>query len=618
MGMGYWCLNCFTSRGKASKEEEQEEEEEGNKHQHEQGNVISHLPDQEEEEEEGNKHQHEQGDVISHLPDQEEEEEEGEEGNKHQHEQGDVISHLPDQEEEEEGNKHHHEQGNIISHLLDQSIDVPADRISGDLFSRSSEREEIKIHEKLSSTISNDRISDLPDDVLLLILSFLPSKAIGRTSVLSRRWSHVWSSYPILDFSELLSGNEAAHRQMSARIINTVLACLVQSNFVFDQCYKVSLTKGSIDCFQRVRGDPDNSCLARVEELVLDVSFSSSANTSRLPQCQLKSHSISSSRLSSKAWLGFPSTYVVSSYILSLQDLTLNEMDFSGMDLLSVSSFPFLEKLKLYRCRGMTSLNICCPNLKDIQVWSMKLYSMQISGMRLETLYFYGNCIRDRVNISAPNLQSLDWGNYIANKCAIHNFPTPKRYRMRHDLFGGTRFKTTRHSLVIDLLSYSSQAEILELSHDYYLEILSEIYLESGGLPFSFGKLKTLRMSGEMRQRHLGGLACLLKSSPVVHTLDLWFSQEEEHKWNNDLLETLIPFLIRLKVVNIHLGKIISENAITFAKIMLKYGTDLENIILKFWRSGSALPPNALVDTIALLNGFPRASINAKLSTYCY
>ncbi|XP_050368798.1 putative F-box/FBD/LRR-repeat protein At4g03220 [Argentina anserina] len=474
--------------------------------------------------------------------------------------------------------------------------------MSSDLFARCSEREEIKNHEKLSSFVSNDRISDLPDDVLHLILSFLPSKAIGRTSVLSRRWSRVWSSYPILDFSELLSGNEAVHTQMRERIINTVLECLVRSNnIVFDRCHKVSLTRGSLDCFQRVRGDPDNSCLVRVEELVLDVSFSSRANKFRLPRCRFKCHSIrSNSRVSSKAWLGFPSTYVVSSYLLSLQNLILRMVDFSGVDLFSVSSFPFLEKLELYWCGGMmTTLKICCPNLKDVRIWSMKLelYSVQISGMRLETLFFNGNRIRGCVDISAPNLQSLSWGNNdITNECSIHSFPTPKRCR----LIGSTRFKATYKTFAMA----SSQAEILELSH-HYLELH-----EFGGLPFSFGKLKTLRIYYSIGQRHLRGLACLLKSSPLVHTLKIWFDRDKEDKWKQDCFQQLTPYLISLKVVDIDLGFIISENAITFAKVLLKYGTGLQNIILH-----SPLPPNALDDTIVLLNGFPRASANVKLST---
>lgn len=143
---------------------------------------------------------------------------------------------------------------------------------------------------------------------------------------------------------------------------------------------------------QRDRGNPNNLCLAGIDKLVVDVSFNSTANTSDMPHCRLECHSSRSSSFgSSKAWLGFPSTYVVRSCLLSLQHLSLTDVDFSdsalGADILSGSSFPFLKKLKMEQCRGMTALKIYCPNLEDILVCRMDLYSMHISGMRLDNLY---------------------------------------------------------------------------------------------------------------------------------------------------------------------------------------------------------------------------------------
>ena len=46
-----------------------------------------------------------------------------------------------------------------------------------------------------------DRLSDLPDSVILHILSFLNTKDVVRTCVLSRRWKDIWKHIPTLIFN---------------------------------------------------------------------------------------------------------------------------------------------------------------------------------------------------------------------------------------------------------------------------------------------------------------------------------------------------------------------------------------------------------------------------------
>ncbi|OMO56251.1 hypothetical protein COLO4_35717 [Corchorus olitorius] len=49
---------------------------------------------------------------------------------------------------------------------------------------------------------SVDNISWLPDEILSHILSFLHTKAVVRTSILSKMWKHVWTLAPNIDFND--------------------------------------------------------------------------------------------------------------------------------------------------------------------------------------------------------------------------------------------------------------------------------------------------------------------------------------------------------------------------------------------------------------------------------
>ncbi|EYU25809.1 hypothetical protein MIMGU_mgv1a021367mg, partial [Erythranthe guttata] len=51
----------------------------------------------------------------------------------------------------------------------------------------------------------DDRISQLPDDILVDILCLLSLKEAGRTSVLSTRWINLWKHTPSLDFDGEIS-----------------------------------------------------------------------------------------------------------------------------------------------------------------------------------------------------------------------------------------------------------------------------------------------------------------------------------------------------------------------------------------------------------------------------
>jgi hypothetical protein len=60
---------------------------------------------------------------------------------------------------------------------------------------------------KRSENIDGGRkcLGNLPDEILRLILSFLPTTDAVRTSILSRRWEYLWVSISSLDFVKELA-----------------------------------------------------------------------------------------------------------------------------------------------------------------------------------------------------------------------------------------------------------------------------------------------------------------------------------------------------------------------------------------------------------------------------
>ncbi|CAI0439978.1 unnamed protein product [Linum tenue] len=66
----------------------------------------------------------------------------------------------------------------------------------------------------------DDRVSDLPDGILHHVLSFLETKFMVRTSLLSKRWRSLWKDVPALNFGGLSFNSESNSREYVSKALS--------------------------------------------------------------------------------------------------------------------------------------------------------------------------------------------------------------------------------------------------------------------------------------------------------------------------------------------------------------------------------------------------------------
>ncbi|XP_057435325.1 F-box/FBD/LRR-repeat protein At4g00160-like [Lotus japonicus] len=95
-----------------------------------------------------------------------------------------------------------------------------------------------------------DRISALPDEMLHHILSFLPTENAVATGVLSKRWTHLWRSVPVLDLSTI---------RMVPRDVDD------NSFFFSDRVYSVLLLRDAASPIKSFTLELDNDVATRLD-----------------------------------------------------------------------------------------------------------------------------------------------------------------------------------------------------------------------------------------------------------------------------------------------------------------------------------------------------------------
>ncbi|XP_068656437.1 F-box/LRR-repeat protein At4g14096-like [Aristolochia californica] len=246
--------------------------------------------------------------------------------------------------------------------------------------------------------LGKDRITNLPEGILLHILSFLPTKDSIRTSLVSRRWRYLWKSVPSFNLSVLVDGNR--HNRTPQEIVDFVDQALMLRD-------GSDLKNFSFSYYDS--GDDLDSDDLIVHHLKTWIEVAINLKTEVLDLFLYPAESIF--ELPSSKTLEILRLCLDCAFILQLpqgfgrlRNMELISVGFlpDGIPLDFFSNCPVLETLLLsdIRFNGMSTLNISAPSLRILTV----------------DVFNLSNC---EIKVSAPCLVSFKYSFSLVPKTFI-------------------------------------------------------------------------------------------------------------------------------------------------------------------------------------------------------
>ncbi|GFQ03500.1 putative F-box/LRR-repeat protein at5g02700, partial [Phtheirospermum japonicum] len=212
----------------------------------------------------------------------------------------------------------------------------------------------------------DDWISQLPDEILVVVLSSLPLKEAARTSVLSTRWINLWKHTSCLDFEAESSLSE---RRKYVRWVNSVIR---------------SYEGGSTLKHFRICFDLDR-CSQKVITKWLEFAFARQVERLRLELLEYGDFE----KVPSEVY-AFPKHLLLVNNFKSLKALCLKSVDVTDEAIhFFIRNCQFLEQLIVHGALNITNLEVCGSSLglKHLEIsYCFRLKSVKVSAPNLTSL----------------------------------------------------------------------------------------------------------------------------------------------------------------------------------------------------------------------------------------
>ncbi|KAK4479187.1 hypothetical protein RD792_014698 [Penstemon davidsonii] len=200
-----------------------------------------------------------------------------------------------------------------------------------------------------SNTTPDDRLSALPDFLILHILSFLSTEEVVKTCLLSKRWQFIWTGISKVDLS-VHSSDPAKIRRFVDLVGRMVVMCRGLNKFAVNLNYE--------KCFA---SNVDFWVECVVKNKVKDITLICRGDDYELPQMlysysSLTNLTLYSCDLAPRGAIEWGSLKSLSIEGVKLLDCVMEK----------ILGCPVLEILNLQECWGFDCLNICSPNLTTL------------------------------------------------------------------------------------------------------------------------------------------------------------------------------------------------------------------------------------------------------------
>ncbi|CAA0833160.1 Unknown protein [Striga hermonthica] len=391
--------------------------------------------------------------------------------------------------------------------MFDDNVDFDAEWLDGQKEgvrqNKDMEMINLGLQECVERYHGDNLISRLPDDILLAILSFLPLKEAGRTSVLSSRWRNLWSYTSHLNFADYSSMEKVMLEPDCWSVEGEKYVKWVDSVL---QSHRGSTVKELRICFSLVK--------SASKSITKWLEFAFERHTEKL-ELNLSDGSCDQSPDESYV---FPQELCGKSSRLfnckSLKMLHLGSIEVSGETIeFLLRGCPLLEQLIVRSSDNLTRLEVCGPSLvlKHLEIWHcVCLKSLRISAPNLTSLVL--DKIEGLLLEDVPMLTSV----YVAHRDSLC-----------HSMYAKRLISTLRCRL--------SQLEILTLNIYCHKGLLSMIKFPV--MP-KLKKLVIMESLGRVDSSLLG-LAHFISASPNLQEFELkqsWFKPDMS---NNEIQKGL-------------------------------------------------------------------------------